>query len=174
MISLRNWPILSTADLLARVECGLRELAVHGKRTNVGSTVDRQSEANDSDKHHNIFQKQAAVRWWRPDARSPLRRNPAILIVDRYKPDPESLEPAPPPSGEKSFISVVACPRLPTCPPSYQFAATEEAAQNRRNATECYFAGPELSVILTYVGCLSRAKLYRELEFLRCFCTGRR
>src|SRR5580704_16397585 len=58
------------------------------REPDIGSAVDRQSEANDSDKHHDIFQKQAAVLRRQFDTRSPLRRNPAILIVDRYRPDP--------------------------------------------------------------------------------------
>src|SRR5580704_7248312 len=53
----------------------------------IGNAVDRQSEANDSDKHHDIFQKQAAVLRRRSDTRFPLGGNPAILIVDRYRSD---------------------------------------------------------------------------------------
>src|ERR1700733_12760116 len=58
------------------------------REPDVGSTVDRQSEADDSDKHHDIFQKQAAARRWRSDTRPPPRRCPAILIVDQYRPNP--------------------------------------------------------------------------------------
>src|ERR1700684_464315 len=58
------------------------------REPDIRSAIDRQSEDNDSDKHHDIFQKQAAVRRWWPDTRFPLRRNTAVLTVVQYGPDP--------------------------------------------------------------------------------------